>query len=551
MNLEIKTFPNIYYINVMIYNYQITISNEKGRKHMKDFKKQLEEVKNTLPKTKEDAERNRILSTRLSSCSYVKVKKNLANEMYDLNVGISSKELEILKQEEKEILEVDFENVKKISDLTEVWKDIPGWEGIYQISTKGRVRSLDRYVELPNGALRRHNGRLRKATYVGKHSVTAYVRLVHRTDGIEKHDDINIIDTIGKVFIDPNQDKYYTIIGSISREDLYKEDEYGNYGYEKFFNILNIIKEQKPKYAISIKGEDTIFSSILDMGDFFFNNIKNKEIKRPSSMEEFFINNAKKIYVGKDCEGYEYIANMDYQISEDMVIKFYYGRNRENLYKRMLSNKVCKTGKILDDEYLGIRFRPSDIKFGLKCIINNGIEDKEKISSAKKMRYKYFTNNPYALNDSSEYIIQKLDSGDKKYYYLVNISRQESNAKQNKEYKKSSSDSPIKIEVIQKDMISNTDKNTHEEGDKNMPTAKLDRIKYYYFLDWKSTSYVKDIIFDKELGSLTVTSTTKDFKEAMIFTQEEFDNIRNACKKSGSDNFNKLRVQYMNVLEIQ
>lgn len=518
---------------------------------MKDFKKQLEEVKNTLPKTKEDAERNRILSTRISSCNYVKVKKNLANEMYDLNVGITSKELEILKKEEKEILEVDFENVKRINDLVEVWKDIPGWEGIYQISTKGRVRSLDRYVELPNGVLRKHNGQLRKTSYNGNQSVTAYVRLIHKKDGIEKHEDVNIIDTMGKVFIDPNQDKYYTIIGSISKEDLYKQDEYGNYGYEKFFNLSNVIKERKPKYAISIKGEDTIFSSIIDMGNFFFKNIKNKESKRPTSIEDFFISNAKKIYVGKDCEGYEYIANMDYQIDEDMVIKFYYGKCKENLHKRMISNKICKNGKILDDEYLGIRFRPSDIKFGLKCIINDEKEDKEKVSTAKKMRYKYFINNPYSLNESSDYIIQKSDSEEKNYYYLVNISRQESIAKQNKESEKSSPKSPIKIEETQKDMISNTNNDTHKEGDKNMPTTKLERVKYYYFLDWKSTSYVKDIIFDKEVGSLTVTLTTKDFKEAMIFTQEEFDTIRTACKKSGSDNFNKLRVQYMNVLEIQ
>ena len=28
----------------------------------------------------------------------------------------------------------------------EIWKDIPGYEGVYQVSSFGRVRSLDRYV---------------------------------------------------------------------------------------------------------------------------------------------------------------------------------------------------------------------------------------------------------------------------------------------------------------------------------------------------------------------------------------------------------------------
>lgn len=31
--------------------------------------------------------------------------------------------------------------------MTEVWKDIPGFEGMYQVSDHGRVRSLDRVVE--------------------------------------------------------------------------------------------------------------------------------------------------------------------------------------------------------------------------------------------------------------------------------------------------------------------------------------------------------------------------------------------------------------------
>lgn len=29
--------------------------------------------------------------------------------------------------------------------MNEIWKDIPGFEGLYQVSTEGRVRSLDRY----------------------------------------------------------------------------------------------------------------------------------------------------------------------------------------------------------------------------------------------------------------------------------------------------------------------------------------------------------------------------------------------------------------------
>ena len=32
----------------------------------------------------------------------------------------------------------------------EIWKDIPGYIGVYQVSNLGRVRSLDRFVERGN-----------------------------------------------------------------------------------------------------------------------------------------------------------------------------------------------------------------------------------------------------------------------------------------------------------------------------------------------------------------------------------------------------------------
>ena len=37
----------------------------------------------------------------------------------------------------------------------EVFKDIPGYEGLYQVSSEGRVKSLERYINIPNGTSRR------------------------------------------------------------------------------------------------------------------------------------------------------------------------------------------------------------------------------------------------------------------------------------------------------------------------------------------------------------------------------------------------------------
>lgn len=47
---------------------------------------------------------------------------------------------------------------------TEVWRDIPGWEGLYQVSNLGRVRSVDHYVtRLVKGRILRP--RIRKEGY--------------------------------------------------------------------------------------------------------------------------------------------------------------------------------------------------------------------------------------------------------------------------------------------------------------------------------------------------------------------------------------------------
>jgi hypothetical protein len=43
----------------------------------------------------------------------------------------------------------------------EIWKDVEGYEGKYQISNKGRVKSCDRYTPLKNGCIRHEKEKMR------------------------------------------------------------------------------------------------------------------------------------------------------------------------------------------------------------------------------------------------------------------------------------------------------------------------------------------------------------------------------------------------------
>ena len=47
--------------------------------------------------------------------------------------------------------------------MEEIWKDIPEYEGLYQVSNLGRVKSLPKEWTIGNTAIRRHSGMILKA----------------------------------------------------------------------------------------------------------------------------------------------------------------------------------------------------------------------------------------------------------------------------------------------------------------------------------------------------------------------------------------------------
>ena len=46
--------------------------------------------------------------------------------------------------------------------MSEIWKDIPDYEGSYQVSNMGRVRSVDRVVTFNDGSMRKYKGKVLK-----------------------------------------------------------------------------------------------------------------------------------------------------------------------------------------------------------------------------------------------------------------------------------------------------------------------------------------------------------------------------------------------------
>jgi hypothetical protein len=93
--------------------------------------------------------------------------------------------------------------------MIEIWKDIEGYEGLYQVSNQGNVRSLDRYVKRGNHDLFKHGVLLKQGThkqgyklvYLSKDNLSKTVK-VHRLvamafiDRIEGKNTVNHINAI-------------------------------------------------------------------------------------------------------------------------------------------------------------------------------------------------------------------------------------------------------------------------------------------------------------------------------------------------------------------
>ena len=68
--------------------------------------------------------------------------------------------------------------------MKEIWKDIKGWEGLYQVSTLGRVKSLHRDIVTKGGCLRHSRDKILKP----KRNLFGYlsVRFQHKPSGRNK-----------------------------------------------------------------------------------------------------------------------------------------------------------------------------------------------------------------------------------------------------------------------------------------------------------------------------------------------------------------------------
>jgi hypothetical protein len=69
--------------------------------------------------------------------------------------------------------------------MNEIWKDIPGYQGLYQASNLGRIRSLDHNIKRDSYNI--HNVKLKGRIFNPTVHQSGYLRTPLRKGGITKH----------------------------------------------------------------------------------------------------------------------------------------------------------------------------------------------------------------------------------------------------------------------------------------------------------------------------------------------------------------------------
>lgn len=107
----------------------------------------------------------------------------------------------------------------------ETWKPVPGYEGKYEASTAGRVRSLDRLVLYADGRVRVHPGKILSPVKGSNKYLQVFL-----SDSSNKRKNLSLHEVVARTFLGPRPSGALVLHRNGQREDCRKDNlRYGSY----------------------------------------------------------------------------------------------------------------------------------------------------------------------------------------------------------------------------------------------------------------------------------------------------------------------------------
>jgi len=142
--------------------------------------------------------------------------------------------------------------------MNEIWKDVVGYEGAYQVSNLGRVRSLDRTVKVTNLGERRLKGRILKQHNYGTNK---YLMVVLSKEA--KHTNRTVHSLVAASFLGPCPDGCEVLHGLGGKLDnRLRNLKYGTKSENQFDRLRDGTQNNKPVR----RGDGKVFSSAYEAG---------------------------------------------------------------------------------------------------------------------------------------------------------------------------------------------------------------------------------------------------------------------------------------------
>lgn len=137
-----------------------------------------------------------------------------------------------------------------LREVVEIWKDVLGYENLYQISSYGRVKGLERNCFTKN----RKPFLLKERILKNQKMTGGHLFVGLSKDGVVKL--MSVHRMVAIAFIDnPEQKKCVNHINGLKKDNRVENLEWSTHS-ENIYHAINVTKVHKPPPALGIKGKD-------------------------------------------------------------------------------------------------------------------------------------------------------------------------------------------------------------------------------------------------------------------------------------------------------